>query len=81
MRTSNDGEQLYLLLDWVITQTRQVTHKFYLTGGTALSRGYYEHRYSEDLDFCLNDAPDFQLSRDRCFLALLSRPTRSGRRH
>lgn len=25
--------------------------KFYLTGGTALSRCYYQHRYSEDLDF------------------------------
>ena len=23
---------------------------FYLTGGTALSRCYYHHRYSEDLD-------------------------------
>ena len=25
--------------------------QFYLTGGTALSRFYYQHRYSEDLDF------------------------------
>ena len=25
--------------------------RFYLTGGTALSRFYYQHRYSEDLDF------------------------------
>ncbi len=25
--------------------------QFYLTGGTALSRFYFEHRYSEDLDF------------------------------
>ena len=25
--------------------------KFYLTGGTALSRFYFQHRYSEDLDF------------------------------
>jgi len=24
---------------------------FFLTGGTALSRGYYHHRYSDDLDF------------------------------
>ena len=25
--------------------------RFYLTGGTALSRFYFQHRYSEDLDF------------------------------
>ena len=25
--------------------------KFYLTGGTALSRFYFQHRYSDDLDF------------------------------
>lgn len=32
---------------------------FYLTGGTALSRGYYNHRYSDDLDFFVNDNADF----------------------
>jgi len=33
---------------------------FYLTGGTALSRGYYQHRYSDDLDFFVNDHPEFE---------------------
>ncbi len=33
---------------------------FYLTGGTALSRGYYNHRYSDDLDYSVNNRPDFQ---------------------
>lgn len=28
-----------------------ITHSFYLTGGTALSRYYYQHRFSDDLDF------------------------------
>jgi predicted nucleotidyltransferase component of viral defense system len=32
---------------------------FYLTGGTALSRGYFNHRYSDDLDYFVNDRPDF----------------------
>lgn len=32
---------------------------FYLTGGTALSRGYYNHRYSDDLDYFVNFHPDF----------------------
>lgn len=33
---------------------------FYLTGGTALSRGYYNYRYSDDLDYFVNDHPDFE---------------------
>ncbi|MBN1479887.1 nucleotidyl transferase AbiEii/AbiGii toxin family protein [candidate division KSB1 bacterium] len=28
---------------------------FYLTGGTALSRHYFNHRYSDDLDFFVNE--------------------------
>ncbi|MBA4386467.1 MAG: hypothetical protein C0404_00715 [Verrucomicrobia bacterium] len=43
-------EHLYLLQDWVLNEMKLVKHEFYLTGGTALSRGYYGHRYSEDLD-------------------------------
>ena len=61
---------LYQSQDWVLEQLRPLNHGFYLTGRTALSRGYYEHRYSEDLDFFANDQPDFALSRDRCFDAL-----------
>ncbi|MDR2191280.1 MAG: nucleotidyl transferase AbiEii/AbiGii toxin family protein [Endomicrobium sp.] len=30
---------------------KQCKTPFYLTGGTAISRGYYNHRYSDDLDF------------------------------
>ncbi|MFO7885436.1 MAG: nucleotidyl transferase AbiEii/AbiGii toxin family protein [Desulfobacteraceae bacterium] len=33
---------------------------FYLTGGTALSRCYLNHRYSDDLDFFVNANPDFR---------------------
>src|SRR5690606_163697 len=33
---------------------------FYLTGGTALSRAYLHHRYSDDLHFFVNDASDFK---------------------
>jgi hypothetical protein len=32
---------------------------FYLTGGTALSRGYYNHRYSDDLDLFVNYLTEF----------------------
>ena len=31
----------------------------YLTGGTALSRFYFHHRYSEDLDFFVNNEKEF----------------------
>lgn len=35
--------------------------RFYLTGGTALSRFYYRHRYSEDLDFfSVSELKDFR---------------------
>lgn len=39
--------------------------KHYLTGGTALSRVYLKHRYSDDLDFFLNNDPDFENESDR----------------
>jgi hypothetical protein len=39
---------------------------FYLTGGTTLSRGYYNHRFSDDLDYFLNDHSDFQTISERC---------------
>jgi predicted nucleotidyltransferase component of viral defense system len=32
---------------------------FFLTGGTALSRAYYNHRYSDDLDFFLNNSSNY----------------------
>lgn len=33
--------------------------RFYLTGGTAISRAYFNHRYSDDLDFFMNANSDF----------------------
>ena len=32
---------------------------FYLTSGTAISRAYFNHRYSDDLDFFVNADNDF----------------------
>jgi hypothetical protein len=63
---ANDWNQLYAVQDWTLARLRKVQQGFHLSGGTALSRGYYGHRYSEDLDFFVNDSPDFQLWRDRC---------------
>jgi predicted nucleotidyltransferase component of viral defense system len=49
---------LYQLQDKVFPVFKDTP--FYLTGGTALSRGYYNHRYSDDLDYFVNYHPDFQ---------------------
>ncbi|MBI5050865.1 MAG: nucleotidyl transferase AbiEii/AbiGii toxin family protein, partial [Nitrospirae bacterium] len=48
---------LYPLQDKVFPAV--IDSPFYLTGGTALSRGYYNHRYSDDLDYFVNDHSDF----------------------
>jgi hypothetical protein len=43
---------------------------FFLTGGTALSRAYYNHRYSDDLDFFLNNSITYDEQLDKA-LAML----------
>lgn len=40
---------LYPMQDEIFTLLQ--SNKFYLTGGTCLSRFYFHHRYSDDLDF------------------------------
>lgn len=45
---------------------------FYLTGGTAASRGYLRHRFSDDLDLFVNDDPRFSLWADRLVAAATS---------
>ena len=53
-------EKLYPLQDGVMSTLSKSGLGFYLTGGTALSRAYFNHRYSDDLDFFINDALDYQ---------------------
>jgi predicted nucleotidyltransferase component of viral defense system len=43
---------------------------FFLTGGTALSRAYYNHRYSDDLDFFLNQSQTYDEQLDKIFSLL-----------
>lgn len=52
---------LYPLQDKVLNLISGLPVDFYLTGGTALSRVYLLHRYSDDLDFFVNDAKDFKI--------------------
>ncbi len=51
---------LYPLQDKVLKIITCLPVDFYLTGGTALSRAYLNHRYSDDLDFFVNSADDFK---------------------
>jgi predicted nucleotidyltransferase component of viral defense system len=46
---------LYKLQDKVLDIIFSLEHEFYLTGGTALHRFYYNLRYSDDLDFFSNN--------------------------
>jgi hypothetical protein len=38
---------------------------FFLTGGTALSRSYYNHRYSDDLEFFINNSDSYDEQLDK----------------
>ncbi len=50
-------EKLYLLQNGVLNIITKSGTPFFLTGGTALSRFYTHHRYSDDLDFfVVNDS-------------------------
>jgi hypothetical protein len=66
-------DRLYPLQDQVLALLRQIETGFYLTGGTAASRGYLNHRFSDDLDLFVNDDRRFGLWADRLVGALTSR--------
>lgn len=64
-------DKLYPLQDQVLNVVGQTQTAFYLTGGTALSRAWMNHRYSDDLDFFLNNHPDFSQEVKKLLDALL----------
>lgn len=57
--------KLYPFQDGIIKILKELNLPFYLTGGTALSRFYFNHRYSDDLDFFVNQDDKFD---DYCIL-------------
>lgn len=63
-------QKLYPFQDEVLKQVTPLKTGFYLTGGTASSRGYLNHRFSEDLDFFVNDDNSFLLWSDRIIQTL-----------
>lgn len=61
---------LYPLQDRVLRVLNGLDTGFYLSGGTAASRGYLHHRFSDDLDLFVNDERQFGLWADRLVNAL-----------
>lgn len=61
---------LYPFQERVIKVFTQVETGFYLTGGTAASRAYLQHRFSDDLDYFVNDDSRFGLWVERIIQAL-----------
>jgi hypothetical protein len=67
-------EKLYPLQDQALKVLSGLDTGFYLTGGTAASRGYLQHRLSDDLDLFVNDDRRFLLWADRSIHALAGQP-------
>ena len=67
-------EHLYPLQNEVLRLTTGLDTGFYLSGGTAASRGYLHHRFSDDLDLFVNDDERFGLWSARVIQALLTQP-------
>ena len=61
---------IYPLQDEVLEIVNGLDTEFYLTGGTATSRGYLKHRFSDDLDLFVNDSPEFSLWAERIIQGL-----------
>lgn len=58
-------KKLYPLQDKVLRIINDLDTGFYLTGGTASSRGYLHHRFSDDIALFVNDDHRFGLWADR----------------
>lgn len=61
---------LYPFQEQVLQAIAEVETGLYLTGGTAASRAYLHHRFSDDLDLFVNDDDRFGLWVDRIVAAL-----------
>lgn len=66
--------KLYPFQDDVLRVINIARTEFYLTGGTAASRGYLNHRFSDDLDLFVNDDDRFSTWVDRVIESLSHGP-------
>lgn len=75
MLTNTDYiDTLYPLQDQALQVIRQVDTLFYLTGGTATSRGYLNHRFSDVLYLFVDDDDRFGLWTDRLIQSFVRLP-------
>ena len=74
MNKSQYFDELYPFQDQVLKLVDSAGTGFYLTGGTALSRGYLHHRLSDDLDFFVNDEERFSIWAGELVQALQGNP-------
>ncbi len=65
-------DRLYPLQDWVLALIHQLDTGLYLSGGTAASRGYLNHRFSDDIDLFADDDKNFILWAERVIHAISS---------
>jgi hypothetical protein len=71
-------EKLYPFQDGILNIVGRLSLPFYLTGGTALSRCYCHHRYSDDLVLFVNNDPQFGHYIDRIFSLLEEQQEKIG---
>jgi hypothetical protein len=60
MHETSYQNNIYPLQNELLALVQGASVDFYLTGGTALSRFYLNHRYSDDLDFFVNQNSEFK---------------------
>ena len=66
-------DKLYPFQDEILKIIEDLNSDFYLTGGTALGRCYLNHRYSDDLDFFVNNNDNFKSGCNAAINALKDR--------
>jgi predicted nucleotidyltransferase component of viral defense system len=72
MTTQDDyySTKLYPFQDGIIEIFKKINTPFYLTGGTAINRCYFNHRYSDDLDYFVNSDKNYSKYRNIAIKAL-----------
>ena len=71
MEKNIDYKKLYILQDKVLKLVSKLDNDFYLTGGTALHRFYFNARYSDDLDFFVTNDINFNEDVDEIIETLI----------
>jgi predicted nucleotidyltransferase component of viral defense system len=70
MREDSYLNSLYPLQDRILQLIGAADNSFYLTGGTVLSRAYLNHRFSDDLDFFVNNDETYKEQVEHVFHTL-----------